>query len=185
MIRTSVWCILFLILTSCGASKKRISSTKTRKVTVTADKKIKTSNNIPLVAKEEVVSKITKADAIIATSLTFANVRYKYGGTTRKGMDCSGLLYTSFKAHDILLPRVSYAMAEKGTLIKLKEITKGDLLFFKTNRKGKRINHVGMVVAIEGNNIKFIHATSSRGVIVSSLKEGFWNYTFVKAKRIL
>jgi cell wall-associated NlpC family hydrolase len=76
-------------------------------------------------------------------------------------------------------------MANEGKRIDLTEVTKGDLLFFTTTKRRKRINHVGLVVAIEGEEIKFIHATTSRGVIVSSLQEGYWNYAFVKATRIL
>ena len=76
-------------------------------------------------------------------------------------------------------------MAEEGKEIRLKEVTKGDLVFFKTSRKAKKINHVGLVVAIDDGEIKFIHSTSSRGVIVSSLKEGYWNAAFIKATRVL
>jgi cell wall-associated NlpC family hydrolase len=65
------------------------------------------------------------------------------------------------------------------------QVTRGDLLFFKIGKKGKNINHVGLVVEVDGEEIKFIHSTSSRGVIVSSLREGYWNYSFVKATRIL
>ena len=127
----------------------------------------------------------TKADEIINTALTYSGVRYKYGGTSRKGMDCSGLLFVSFKEHEVPLPRVSHEMAGEGKRIGLQKVKKGDLLFFKTSRKGKRINHVGLVVSVEGDDIKFIHSTSSRGVIVSSLREGFWNLSFVKATRVL
>ena len=100
-------------------------------------------------------------------------------------MDCSGLVYVSLKENDIVFPRVSYQMAEEGKRIKVADVQKGDLLFFKTSKGGKRINHVGLVVDVQGDDIKFIHSTTSRGVIVSSLREGFWNYSFVKATRIL
>ena len=100
-------------------------------------------------------------------------------------MDCSGLLYVAFGEHDIQLPRASYQMAEEAQKINLKEVSKGDLLFFGTSRRKNNINHVGLVVQVEGDDIKFIHSTSSRGVIVSSLQEGYWNYAFIKAARIL
>ncbi len=138
-----------------------------------------------IASKNRIEKSSAKADVIINTALLFSGVRYKYGGTTRNGMDCSGLLYTSFLEHDISLPRASYEMANEGKTIRINEVTKGDLLFFKTSSRGKGINHVGLVVAVEGDDIKFIHSTSSRGVIVSSLREGFWNYAFVKATRIL
>ena len=137
-------------------------------------------SNIP---EEKITT--TKADEIINTALTYSGVRYKYGGTSRKGMDCSGLLFVSFNENEVDLPRVSHEMAGEGKKIGLQKVRKGDLLFFKTSRKGKRINHVGLVVSVEGDDIKFIHSTSSRGVIVSSLREGFWNLSFVKATRVL
>ncbi len=76
-------------------------------------------------------------------------------------------------------------MAEEGKNMKIKDVEKGDLLFFKTKKSAKRVNHVGMVVKVEGDEVKFIHASTSRGVTVSSLREGFWNSAFVKATRIL
>lgn len=127
-----------------------------------------------------------KLENIVKTALQYGGVRYQFGGSTRKGIDCSGLVYVAFKRHQIPIERVSYKMAKQGRNIPLKKVKKGDLLFFKTNKKAKnRINHVGLVVKANKNNITFIHATSSRGVIISSLKEGYWNRAFVKAVRIL
>ncbi|MGB5821422.1 MAG: C40 family peptidase [Saonia sp.] len=174
---------LLLVVASCGVKKKTTYS-KERKITVEASSKDVEADK-DIAPKEEAETIKTKADVIISTALTFSGVRYRFGGTTRKGMDCSGLLFVSFKEHDIPLPRASYQMADEGKRIKINQVTKGDLLFFKTSKKGKRINHVGLVVDVDGDDIKFIHSTSSRGVIVSSLREGFWNYAFVKATRIL
>ncbi|MGS2764019.1 C40 family peptidase [Sinomicrobium sp. M5D2P9] len=125
-----------------------------------------------------------QANKIIETAISYNGTRYRYGGTTRKGMDCSGLVYTSFQEHDIALQRASYMMATQGEKVKLKEVRKGDLLFFKTGRKN-RINHVGLVVDIKGQEIRFIHSTTSRGVLISSLKEGYWNHAFSEARRVL
>ncbi len=175
---------------NCGSVKKKTTYSKnkdysqTRKVTVEATK----SDTDPLPKKTtNKYSKKTNAvaDNIINTALTFSGTRYKYGGTTKKGMDCSGLLYVSFAEHEVKIPRVSYHMAEEGKKIKIKNVEKGDLLFFKTRKRARRINHVGMVVAVEGDEVKFIHTSSSRGVIVSSLREGYWNHAFVKATRVL
>ena len=76
-------------------------------------------------------------------------------------------------------------MAMEGQKIDVDDVQKGDLLYFKTSKSGKRINHVGLVVEVDGDDIRFIHATTSRGVLVSSLREGYWNSAFVKAMRIL
>ncbi|MGB5554626.1 MAG: C40 family peptidase [Flavobacteriaceae bacterium] len=176
--------ILLFLFVSCGSVKKRTTYRAERKVTVEASKKTD-SDKKPRESIANVSGSSSKAEEIIGTALTFSGTRYKYGGTTKKGMDCSGLLYVAFAEHDVQLPRISYQMAEEGQRIKVDHVEKGDLLFFRTNKRRKQINHVGMVVAIEGDEIKFIHASTSRGVIVSSLREGYWNYAFVKATRVL
>ncbi|WP_299800624.1 C40 family peptidase [uncultured Maribacter sp.] len=179
---------IICFLASCGV-KKTSTSDKERKISVAAANNARTGNvTEPTRAEERRVissSTQTKADEIINTALSFSGTRYKFGGTTKKGMDCSGLLYISFGEHDVQLPRVSYNMAEEGRRVTVKNVEKGDLLFFKTSRGSKRINHVGMVVGTDNDEITFIHASTSRGVTVSSLRDGFWNQAFVKATRIL
>ncbi len=179
--------LTLLFVLSCGVVKKKTSYSKQRKVSVAASSEnpenSAASAETPETERKEKTPE--KAENIINTAMTFTGVRYKYGGTSRKGMDCSGLLYVAFGQHNIVLPRVSYHMANEGRRIKVHNVNKGDLLFFKTSKRGKKINHVGLVVAVENDEIKFIHSTSSRGVIVSSLREGFWNYAFVKATRVL
>lgn len=128
---------------------------------------------------------ISKVDRIVATALQFKGVKYKFGGTTRKGMDCSGLVYITFRKENIQLPRVSRNMAKKGTKIPLKKVQKGDLLFFKISRRSNQINHVGLITSVKKGQIYFIHSTSSRGVIVSSMSEKYWFKNFVKAITVL
>jgi cell wall-associated NlpC family hydrolase len=183
--------IIVCLLVSCGSSKKTSSSDNQRRISVAAADNARTGNSTvsepsrpsePRIPRNIIDS---KADQIINTALSYSGVRYKFGGTTTKGMDCSGLLYVSFGEHDVKLPRTSFHMAEEGQRITVKNVEKGDLLFFKTSRGSKRINHVGMVVGTNNDEITFIHASTSRGVIVSSLRDGFWNQAFVKATRIL
>ena len=180
MLRKTIFLLLLIALVACGPGKRKRTYSKTRTITVEGS----TNDTIPPeTRKEEPVNAM--AEAIISTAMGFSGTRYKYGGTTEKGMDCSGLVYISLRENDILFPRVSHQMAEEGQRIRVEDVQKGDLLYFKTSKSGKRINHVGLVVDVEGDDIKFIHATTSRGVLVSSLREGYWNYAFVKAMRIL
>ncbi len=125
-----------------------------------------------------------KVDKIINNTNYYLGTKYKYGGTTKKGMDCSGLIYTAFEQENIKLPRVSRDMANEGINISFKQIKKGDLLFFATG-KTKKISHVGLVTKIVNNEIFFIHASSKRGVIISSMNTNYYKSKFVKAKRIL
>lgn len=173
---------VLLLFASCKSTK---NTTRREPRTVTVKAK-------PIEIEEASVIKIPKKTApesnltndIIKTALSFEGTRYKYGGTGRSGMDCSGLVYTSYGNHGIPISRSSYEIAKQGEDIKLKEVQRGDLLFFATGRKNNRINHVGLVVDVN-NEVLFIHSTTSRGVLVSSLNEGYWKYAFIKAKRIL
>jgi cell wall-associated NlpC family hydrolase len=100
-------------------------------------------------------------------------------------MDCSGLVFESFRAFDIILPRISRDMAKQGEKISLKNTQEGDLLFFRTMNRRNDISHVGLVVTTENGDIEFIHSTTSAGVIVSKLSESYWDKAFVEARRVL
>jgi cell wall-associated NlpC family hydrolase len=108
---------------------------------------------------------------------------YRSGGTTPEGFDCSGLMFATFSKFDIILPRSSNEMSRLGTVLNPDEIKKGDLIFFRTNRKSI-INHVGMVTEVLPDEIKFIHSATSSGVIISSTKEPYYSKSFAQANRI-
>jgi cell wall-associated NlpC family hydrolase len=181
MLQKALTLLLILALASCGPGKKKRTYAKPPTVHVEASP----MDTVPEKFSKRDGKKNERAEAIISTALDFMGTRYKYGGTTKKGMDCSGLVHVSLQEHGIPFPRTSYQMALEGRRIDLKAVEKGDLLYFKTGKTGKRINHVGLVVDVEGDEIRFIHATTSRGVLVSSLREGYWDHAFVKAMRIL
>lgn len=180
--KKTLFILAVLLATGCGAGRKSRSDAEARSVHVEAGKK--DPGREPPAADALPAEASSKVNAVVETALQFTGVRYKYGGTTRKGMDCSGLLYVSFLENDIPLPRTSHMIAEEGKRIRISDLQKGDLLFFKTRKGGKKINHAGLVVEVGEDDVKFIHSTTSRGVIVSSLREGYWNYAFVKATRV-
>lgn len=126
------------------------------------------------------------AQQIVNNAMEFEGVRYRGGGTTKDGMDCSGMVYATFLIFDMKLPRSSHEMAKSGKEIKLNEVKKGDLLFFDNNPRRKKINHVGIVTEVtDEGEIKFLHSSSSSGVIVSSMNEDYHSRTFVVAKRVI
>ena len=109
--------------------------------------------------------------------------RYRSGGSNPEGFDCSGLMFYTFSKFDLILPRSSNQMSKLGSVLNPNEIRKGDLIFFKTNGR-KIINHVGMVVEVLEDEIKFIHSATSKGVIISSTKEPYYKRTFAQVNRI-
>lgn len=127
---------------------------------------------------------VSIADELIERASDNIGVRYRPGGTTRAGFDCSGLICATFNSMDIKLPRSSIEQSNIGVKITPLEAKKGDLIFFKT-RGGRRINHVGMVVDVIGDEIKFIHSSTSQGVIISSTKESYYHRSFAQVNRIL
>ncbi|WP_100610071.1 C40 family peptidase [Confluentibacter lentus] len=189
--------ILFLIiifsLSSCKSSKQAISKNPTSSKIVIGtnsneevytDKSITTKN--VNTSSKSVNTTTSKAYNIVEYAKQFKGVRYRFGGATKAGMDCSGLVFESFRAHDIILPRISRDMAKNGEKIPLSNVGIGDLVFFKTGNRRDDISHVGLVVSSdEDGNIEFIHSTTSAGVIVSSITEDYWDKTFVEARRIL
>lgn len=127
---------------------------------------------------------LAKADFLISKASDNLGTRYRSGGTTSKGFDCSGLMFTTFKELDITLPRSSHEMAKYGFEVPKSKAQKGDLIFFTTNRR-RTISHVGMITEVTDNEIKFIHSSTSSGVIISSSNEDYYSRRFVQINRVL
>ena len=121
---------------------------------------------------------------VIQTARTYRGTPYRWGGTTRIGMDCSGLLCTSFKAINVNLPRTSNEQSRFGEKVRPKEIRPGDLVFFSESQFSNRISHVGMVTDVKGpGEVFFIHASTSLGVIEDNLFSNYYQKIFLKAVR--
>ncbi|WP_237144317.1 C40 family peptidase [Pontibacter pamirensis] len=145
--------------TTIASSKDRTSRTRTRNL----DKDVAT---------------------VIQAARSYTGTPYKWGGTTRVGMDCSGLLCTSFQTIDVALPRTSDEQSRYGKKVKPKNIKEGDLVFFGANRFSRDVTHVGMVTeVISKKEVRFIHASSSVGVIETNLYADHFQKIFIKAVR--
>jgi probable lipoprotein NlpC len=121
---------------------------------------------------------------IIETAKSYRGTPYRYGGMSRSGIDCSALVYHSFAAVGVKLPRTSKEQSELGKKIPVNEIVPGDVLFFATGKKKKEVSHTGIVTEVQKKEVRFIHASTSRGVIEDYLSNSYWAKAFLFAKRL-
>lgn len=127
-----------------------------------------------------------KIDDVIKAARAFTGTPYKWGGTTRSGIDCSGLTGNAFSAIRMTLPRTADSQALLGEKIKLKDVKPGDLVFFATGKKRREITHVGIVTEVKGgDNVKFIHASTSLGVVETNLFSDYYQKRFRLARRVI
>jgi cell wall-associated NlpC family hydrolase len=124
-------------------------------------------------------------DQVINTARSYRGTPYRYGGTTRSGMDCSALIYHSFSSIGLQMPRTSEAQSKLGKNIPEKNLQKGDLLFFATSKSKKKVTHSGLVTEVSGRGIYFIHSSTSLGVTEDNLNNSYWRKTFLFGRRIL
>ncbi len=122
---------------------------------------------------------------VISTARSYTGTPYRYGGTSRAGIDCSALVYHSFYAVGLSMPRTSAAQSQQGKSVKKNEIKPGDLLFFATSRKRKQVTHSGIVTEASKSDIRFIHSSTSLGVSEDYLSNPYWSKAFLFARRVL
>jgi lipoprotein Spr len=160
--------------------KQLISSFISEKAAVLANAKNTLKNSE--IAKA--IKHNTTIDNILNEAQTYLGTPYRYGGTTRNGIDCSAFVLSVFgAAAGLSLPRVAASQSQEGERIEKENLQKGDLIFFS---HGRRISHVGIVESVsEDGEIKFIHAATSKGVMISSLNDSYWGPKFRFAKRVI
>ena len=160
--------ILFLLfltlsLTNCSASPDIRPG---RSVDIPIGKKVDLNN--PAVVKNKLYSQYNN----------WKGVKYRMGGLTKSGIDCSGFVYRTFRSQfGVNIPRTTKLQSSTGKIISKNKLQPGDLVFFKTSTK---VRHVG--IYLENNN--FLHASTSRGVMISKLDNIYWKSKYWKAHRL-
>lgn len=127
--------------------------------------------------KQKATSKNVKE--VLTYANTFTGVPYKFGGTTPAGFDCSGYIRYVFQKIGYDLPRQADEQYEVGKEVEKQNLQPGDLVFFETYEPG--ISHSGIYIG-DG---QFISATSSSGVAIADIDDGYWGPRYVGAKRVL
>ncbi len=165
--------VIALFIASCGPSKN-ISSTKEKENT-SSSSKIKTKYAQLLDVNENKIDNLPL--------FTFINewygVKYKYGGKTKKGIDCSA--FTSVLYHDVYKKQLDGTAASifyQCKNLSKNNLTEGDLVFFKI--ENDNINHIGIYL----QNNKFVHASTKKGIMIDDLDEAYYKKYFFKAGRL-
>lgn len=105
-------------------------------------------------------------------------VQHRMGGTSKKGIDCSGLVYRTYRTKfGFDMPRSTEYQSEIGQSISKDKLRAGDMVFFKT---GIFTRHVGIYV----NDGNFLHVSKSKGVMMSNLENSYWRSAYWKAQRV-
>lgn len=119
------------------------------------------------------------SSGLLSTASSWMGTRYRWAGTSRSGVDCSGFTSSVYKSHGVSIPRTSIAQSRTGAAVSKDSLKPGDLVFFKT--RGNRVSHVGIY---QGGG-KFIHASSGKGrVTVNSLNDGYYSRRYAGARRV-
>lgn len=167
--------LLFLI-SACNSTKQTSAS---RKPAVKSHRSSEPSFSSKAPVKSE-----KKVKKVIETARSYTGTPYRWGGTTRAGMDCSGLMTIAFQSAGISLPRTSNEQSQYGKKSSLESLQVGDLVFFATNKGNGKISHVGLVTEVKSKReVKFIHASTKLGVVENNIYSDYYRRIFVKARR--
>ncbi len=159
---------MVMMLTFAEASLSHTLKNKGESIHITKD-------NTDIIFKTR--SKVT---SVIKTAKSYLGTRYRYGGNTRKGIDCSGFTCKVFKKYGKKLPRTSREQSKVGKKVSKMNLKAGDLVFF-SSKNTRDVTHVGIALG----NGKFIHASSSKKkVIVTSLSKKYYVDNYKGARRL-
>ncbi len=190
--------LAIVCLSSCTASKKgysyrspNVNNPRSEVIELADDDTpvvtIETGDavDVPIATPSVLTARQQQMSRIVTRSRDFIGTRYKWGGTSISGMDCSGLLCASYKEVGHQLPRMARDQSQAGPALAVHELQPGDLVFFGGSPGSTRISHAGMVTEVNSTDeIRFIHASSSRGVVEDNLMSNYYSQRFIRGVRI-
>ncbi len=133
---------------------------------------------------------LTDRFPMVSNVISFAKkhlaIRYRSGGTTPRGFDCSGFTRFCFDQFGISLPHSSAAQGTVGKAVEKGEAQPGDLILFKGHSAaGSRIGHVGLITEVTSDHIKFIHSAWNGGIRYDYLSADYYQRRFVGIRRVI
>jgi len=126
-----------------------------------------------------------KIDQVIVKAKGYMGVPYRYGGTSKSGIDCSGLIYNCYKSIGVDLPRTAKEQSKIGSSKTWGSIRSGDIVYFKFKQKREKWYHTGMITTVSKDRIGFIHASTSRGVVEDNLLSDYYSKNVKKFRRVI
>ena len=170
--------ILFLFLICCLAGCNSILLQK-RKVRYIPEPKNLSSQFQHSSTKKNAPGHFSVKEKLLSQYNEWKGTRYREGGLSKRGVDCSGFVQITFRSKlGVDVPRLTEQQVKVGQSVARSNLRPGDLIFFKT---GFFSRHVGIYVG----GTRFLHASSAKGVTISSLKEEYWADSYWLAKRIV
>lgn len=137
-------------------------------------------------AKKDTTQKASMSAELLSFAKKHLSLRYRSGGTSKKGFDCSGFVRYCFSQFGFTLPHSSAAQISHGTEVNIDQAKAGDLIFFKGHNSGsQRVGHVGMIVEVGTNYVKFIHSAWKGGVRYDFLNADYYRKRYVGIRRII
>lgn len=169
-----------LSLTACSANANQVKKHEVEKVQQSSlqivKENIKDKKQNVISKKKNNNSHSHKKSKIMNEYANWKGTKYRYGGTTKSGIDCSAFVGKVFDgAFSVDLPRTTTELKLLGTPVDKNDLQVGDLVFFRKNK------HVGVYIGDD----QFVHSSSKNGVITSSLASGYYNDKYTQARRLM
>jgi len=170
-----IFCSVLILLVMAGCSRRPTPAAETPHKKHTSSKsQIATSQYMSIEAKNS--SRLKK---LYLQYKRWKGTPYQYGGLSQEGVDCSGFVHQTYRSlFKISLPRATKDQVTRGKRVYINQLTAGDLVFFKTRWN---VRHVGIYL----EKGKFVHASSNKGVMISTLYSGYWKKHYWQARRLL